>query len=188
MKVKIDDEILEIEYPTFIEWIKTGKITEYSLVFSQLVTDGRWMRAGDMRIFRLFSQDELPLSPPTSFRDDSLLQTTERIKTVKEMTPAEMRFISFQRGLPRLTLILIAVNVFIFILQSIAGGSTNLEVLIKFGAYSRPLILEHGEYWRILTHIFLHIGLLHLLVNMGVLFVVGMVLEGLYGKERLLSL
>jgi len=183
MKIKIDDDIVEIEYPTFIEWIRTGRITADNLVFSRFVTDGQWMRAGDIRIFKLFSQDT-DLRQAGSPASSPARAETKPIETVKPLAPEEVHFLLFQRGLPRLTLVLIAVNVFIFILQSIAGGSTDLEVLIRFGAYSYPLILYHGEYWRILTHIFLHIGLPHLLVNMGVLFIVGMVLEGLYGKER----
>jgi len=190
MKVKIDDEISEIAYPTFIEWIQSGKITEDSLVSSQAATDGEWMRAGDMRIFGLFSEGgalhqgedgEIEAIEPPMKPDDGSRLTAKKI-----LEPEEIYFLSFQRRLPRLTLVLVGINVLIFVLQTIAGGSTDPEVLIKFGAYSQPLILYHGEYWRILTHIFLHIGLSHLLVNMGVLFVVGMVLEGLYGKERFL--
>ena len=149
------------------------------MVFSEIVTDGQWMRAGEMSIFRRFS--------PAAEGHQLEVGETEAIETARRLLePEEIYFLSFQRILPRLTLILIGLNVLIFVLQSIAGGSTDPWVLIKFGAYSQPLILSHGEYWRLLTHIFLHIGLPHLLVNMGVLFVVGMVLEGLYGKERFL--
>lgn len=83
------------------------------------------------------------------------------------------------------TFVFLAVNVFIFLLMSYAGpgGSENNEVLRAYGAKYNSLINE-GEWWRLVTPVFLHIGWLHLLVNMYSLFILGPYVEKLYGSAR----
>jgi rhomboid protease GluP len=87
------------------------------------------------------------------------------------------------RRTPQVTYFLIAFNVAIFILMTLAGGSTRIETLLNFGAMYRPLFTG-GEYWRLITPIFLHIGILHLAFNMYALFVLGSVAEQIYGSTR----
>lgn len=83
------------------------------------------------------------------------------------------------------TFVFLAINVFIFLLMSFAapGGSENNEVLSAYGAKYNSLINE-GQWWRLVTPVFLHIGWLHLLVNMYSLFVLGPYVEKLYGSAR----
>lgn len=88
-------------------------------------------------------------------------------------------------GKPMFTYILIAINVFIFILLEINGGSNNPYTLIEFGAKYNPAILE-GEWWRLFSSMFLHVGILHLLMNMLALYYLGTLVERIYGKWRFL--
>ncbi|MFL6210191.1 MAG: rhomboid family intramembrane serine protease [Pyrinomonadaceae bacterium] len=84
------------------------------------------------------------------------------------------------------TFVLLAVNVFIFLLMQFSGlpgGSENPEVLRQYGAKFNSLI-NHGEWWRLITPVFLHIGWLHLLVNMYSLFALGPYVERLYGSAK----
>jgi rhomboid protease GluP len=83
------------------------------------------------------------------------------------------------------TFVFLAVNVFIFLLMSYAapGGSENNEVLRAYGAKYNSLI-NAGEWWRLVTPVFLHIGWIHLLVNMYSLFILGPYVEKLYGSAR----
>jgi len=83
------------------------------------------------------------------------------------------------------TFVFLAVNVLIFLLMSSAGpgGSENNEVLRAYGAKYNSLINE-GEWWRLVTPVFLHIGWLHLFVNMYSLFILGPYVEKLYGSAR----
>lgn len=106
----------------------------------------------------------------------------------RSLTPEQRQFISkihFRKV--RVTYLLIAINVLLFILLEWNGGSRNATVLVEFGARFTPLIRE-GQYWRLLTNIFLHAGYLHILFNMYGLFNLGSVLERLYGPTRFLFL
>ncbi|HEY9722628.1 MAG TPA: rhomboid family intramembrane serine protease [Oscillatoriaceae cyanobacterium] len=70
-----------------------------------------------------------------------------------------------------------------YALSELLGGSTDPGVLLRMGANFRPLV-QSGEVWRLVTASFLHIGLLHLAVNGYSLFVVGPMLEKLYGSLK----
>src|SRR5699024_2263577 len=89
----------------------------------------------------------------------------------------------FSFGKPRLTYAFILLNVFIFIFLEASGSSMDINHLIQFGAKYNPAILE-GEWWRIVSSMFLHIGFFHLLMNMIALFYLGAAVERIYGTFR----
>src|SRR5579862_9564853 len=85
-----------------------------------------------------------------------------------------------------ITPILINLNIAIFVLMIISGVNFFLpdnESLIKWGANFRPVTLE-GQWWRLITNCFLHIGVFHLLMNMYALLYIGVLLEPYLGKAR----
>ncbi|MGD8518015.1 MAG: rhomboid family intramembrane serine protease [Anaerolineae bacterium] len=86
---------------------------------------------------------------------------------------------------PVVTWILLAAIVVMFALETLAGGSTNTQVLVRFGAKVNPLIAA-GEYWRLFTAMFLHIGIVHLAFNGYALVVIGTEAERLLGAGRFL--
>jgi rhomboid protease GluP len=94
---------------------------------------------------------------------------------------------------PRWTFILLGVNIAVFLAMTVfgalnglgLGGSQDFRVLLIFGAMQNQLIAQ-GEYHRLLTSMFLHIGLIHLLFNSYALYVVGQDVERLYGSARFL--
>lgn len=86
---------------------------------------------------------------------------------------------------PRVTWVLLVVIVAVFAVETAAGGSTATDVLIRLGAMVTHRIAS-GEYWRLLTSMFLHIGAVHLLFNAYALFALGSELERLFGWEKLL--
>ncbi|NOZ06520.1 MAG: rhomboid family intramembrane serine protease [Chloroflexi bacterium] len=88
---------------------------------------------------------------------------------------------------PRFTYILLAINVAVWLAMTAMGGSTNTGTLIRFGAKVNDLIVQ-GQYWRLLTSIFLHAGIAHLGFNMYALYVLGLEVERLYGHKRFLVL
>src|SRR5213592_945060 len=88
---------------------------------------------------------------------------------------------------PRFTYIFLAVNIGIFLLMSLAGGTTNEATLMAFGVKSNAEI-NQGQIWRLVTPIFIHIGLLHLFFNSYALWIVGPQVEKLYGSTRFVIL
>lgn len=84
------------------------------------------------------------------------------------------------------TPILLNLNLFVFILMVLMGVNAfdpDGESLIRWGANFKP-ITTAGEPWRLLTNCFLHIGILHLLLNMYALVFIGQILEPYLGKTR----
>jgi rhomboid protease GluP len=90
------------------------------------------------------------------------------------------------------TMIFIGANFAMFAIEWLSGGmglmSANDEVLRALGMKDNYLILEQGEYWRLISCIFLHIGLIHLLLNNYALWIVGQEIERLYGSARFVLL
>lgn len=82
---------------------------------------------------------------------------------------------------------LIIANVIIFILMTLTGGSTNTQNLIRFGAMY-PSLVQQGQIWRLITPMFIHIGITHLLMNMIFLFSIGNLVESIYGKKNFLKI
>jgi len=88
-----------------------------------------------------------------------------------------------RRYWPVATLVILGLNILIFLLMTLAGGSTNPEILLDFGASYAPYF-HRGEYWRAVMPMFLHIGWLHLAVNSYALYLLGPILERVYGYGR----
>ncbi len=82
---------------------------------------------------------------------------------------------------PWVTVGLIAVNLFVH-LWSLRGGPLDMDAMVALGGKAAPLITDIGETWRLFTANFFHWGLLHLGVNLFVLFNVGGALESAYRR------
>ncbi|TCC87402.1 rhomboid family intramembrane serine protease [Pedobacter hiemivivus] len=88
-----------------------------------------------------------------------------------------------------ITPILLNLNLLIFILMVLLGVNPfnpDGESLIRWGANFKP-VTTAGEPWRLLTNCFLHIGILHLLMNMYALVFIGVILEPYLGKTRFVA-
>jgi rhomboid protease GluP len=91
----------------------------------------------------------------------------------------------------KFTIILLVTNVFVFLVTWQTSGIplsmfTPLpnEVLLAFGAKLNYLIQTQHEWWRLVTPMFLHVNLLHLVINMYSLWIVGPYVERLYGSAK----
>ncbi len=94
---------------------------------------------------------------------------------------------AFREQRPTLTYLLIAVNVAVYVAGLAYGGNLspfdNTSRLINDYGLAGPLV-ANGEWWRVITSGFLHLGLLHLAFNMYCLYAVGGVLERVIGPVR----
>src|SRR4029450_12676871 len=89
------------------------------------------------------------------------------------------------------TIILLVANIFVFTLMwQTSGAPLSLtaplpaEVLLPFGAKLNYYIHTMHQWWRFVTPMFLHVNLLHLIVNMYSLWIVGPYVEELYGSAK----
>ena len=93
----------------------------------------------------------------------------------------------------KFTIILLIANVFVFLLMWQSSGlswHTLWEVfpepvLLAYGAKQNVLInAPYHQWWRFVTPMFVHVNLIHLLVNMYSLWIVGPYVEKLYGSAK----
>lgn len=84
------------------------------------------------------------------------------------------------------TVALIVINVAVFFIMSLFGNTEDAMFMLEHGAMFEPLITEEHEYYRIITSMFLHFGIEHLLNNMVILGALGWNLELETGKIRFL--
>ena len=85
---------------------------------------------------------------------------------------------------------LVAINVLVFLAMVLKGASVTQptsDQLLRWGANFGPLTLT-GQWWRLLTAMFAHIGLVHLALNMWCLWQLGLLAEYLYGPKTFLAL
>ena len=178
MKIQITDQIFEIDEPTLYDWIKLGRVPRDASVWSETLTDGQWQPISELP----------PVRKLWGLDSDSESTNVGQSENSRNELKTGQRFLKYPKRLPMVTLILIILNVAIFhpLELRLIASSEDLRPLIQFGAYSYHLIVEDGEYWRLLTSTFLHAHALHLLLNMGILFLLGSLLERLYGKGRFL--
>jgi membrane associated rhomboid family serine protease len=92
------------------------------------------------------------------------------------------------------SLVILTINIVLFVLMSIVevrnGGSGEAfvksasgGVLNDFGALV-PSLASAGQWWRLVTFNFLHIGLMHLMFNSSALFSIGPQVEGIFGSQK----
>jgi rhomboid protease GluP len=78
---------------------------------------------------------------------------------------------------------LLTINILLWLLTELAGSSEDPDTLLAFGAMFGPLIAS-GEYWRLFTAMFLHVGIWHLVFNNIGLLIFGRMVEQIFGHVR----
>ncbi|MBA2746198.1 MAG: rhomboid family intramembrane serine protease [Flavisolibacter sp.] len=96
---------------------------------------------------------------------------------------------NISQGSRMITYVIIGVNVLVFLLMVLNGVSflqPTVNDLQQWGGNYKPLTTG-GEWWRLITSVFVHVGVIHLLFNMYALFMIGNYLEPMLGRLRFLA-
>jgi rhomboid protease GluP len=96
-----------------------------------------------------------------------------------------MIFMMKRRSLLSPTIILVAANVLVYICTSLVGGSfieTDYEVMRTFG--QNNLNVLEGQYWQLISSMFVHANITHLGLNMLFLLIFGLRAEELFTTEE----
>ncbi len=88
------------------------------------------------------------------------------------------------KNCPIVTYGIIAINVIIFLWLEWMGDTENVILMVRNGALMKNLVIDEGQWWRMLTSCFLHFGFSHILGNMIILALAGDFLEKEIGHVR----
>lgn len=118
-------------------------------------------------------------------------QNPEEVQPVPEVekTAPEANKIAVQIPAvkPIVTIVLIAINVILYVLQLLSEQIYQVDLLFLIGGKFNELILA-GQLWRLITPAFIHGSIPHLFFNMYGLYIIGRGLERSYGHWRFLGL
>lgn len=100
-------------------------------------------------------------------------------------------------GAQSISFIILTINILLFVVMSLVevnngrGAEAFIQsasgpVLYDFGALS-PQAVAAGQWWRLVTFNFLHIGLMHLLFNSSALYQIGPQVEEIYGSQKFIG-
>ena len=131
-----------------------------------------------------------PICPDCMVQAPVGFQCPECVARGKVATAPRTTFGGHIEERPRATLGLIAVNVVMFGLTVLTkggflSGAGSSSLVRDFGV--QPAAIADGEWWRLLTAMFLHGGVMHLFLNMFALYILGSELERLLGWWRFLG-
>jgi membrane associated rhomboid family serine protease len=126
---------------------------------------------------------------PVGMRCPECSNERQKVYTRNDITPGPVA--AAWREMP-VTTALIAINIVVFLLQIATGSQFGLMTsgvsgwVTEHGVFFGPLI-ANGEYWRVITPGFLHFGLLHIALNMYLLYVLGRMLEPELGGVQMIA-
>lgn len=164
---------------------------------SQLMDWGKNKENTDILV-ELINQMSTTLSPDEIEQKYEALKPTLIAGTEATLNQAPLAskekmngFLSIFKPVPGyfITPILLNLNILIFILMVLSGVGFFLpdnQDMLNWGANFKPMTLD-GQWWRLITCCFLHIGVFHLLMNMYALLYIGLLLEPLLGSAKFLA-
>jgi rhomboid protease GluP len=159
------------------DWGKNRKnVVAYEQRFNELRSDADEYAV--VEAFEAFRNDH------RSLYDESNAGAREFLKD----KPGRTKGFLFRKGFV-VTPSLIVINFLVFLGMVLTGADIvepTSSHIFRWGGNLGPVTIE-GQWWRLVTSQFVHIGIIHLLTNMVALLFVGMTLEPLFGKSRFLT-
>lgn len=86
------------------------------------------------------------------------------------------------RKIPLVTAVIALINILVFIILEAGGSTLDSGYMLSHGALEYSAVFEQGQYYRLLSHFFMHFGMEHLVNNMFVFIVLGYHLENIIGR------
>ncbi|MBR3198986.1 MAG: rhomboid family intramembrane serine protease [Bacilli bacterium] len=134
----------------------------------------------DLNNYRFVTAYFPDIMKDTNFKEkgfELFLKITDDINKKNE-EDAKMNEDVFKMKKPYITYGLVAINIIIFLISKIFN-------ILPIFAVNR-IAIRNGEYYRLITGIFLHANTLHLVFNCYALYIIGMQLESFLGKFKYL--
>jgi len=147
---------------------------------SQLAAQGRYESARRLATALQF------LHPTPQLRDQvRVFRALEMRHGAAANIPSEAASQDRQRlrGAP-VVIVLIVLNLAVFCIELWRGALANSVILHRLGSLDFFAVIQKGEFWRLITALFLHFNFLHLGFNLFALYVLGPPLEKVLGTIR----
>jgi rhomboid protease GluP len=139
--------------------------------------------AGPIHVEMLISRKALGLEP---FQEDLKAELPDEREAI-ETPPEQQTSIELPDIKPLVTTSLMVATVFIYALQILTGLLLGYDLPATIGMKVNELIVG-GQYWRLITPMFLHGSFIHLGFNMYALNILGKRVERLFGHSRFIGL
>src|SRR3990170_7332900 len=117
-----------------------------------------------------------------SLKEETIVMAEKELKETEEVN----KVMNLSTGNVYVTYGIIAINVLVFISMAVSGVSLMSptgEDIVNWGGNFSPYT-NSGDWWRLITCVFVHIGIIHLLFNMYALYTIGVYLEPMLGKTK----
>ena len=106
------------------------------------------------------------------------------------MPPQPVRRVRPSWAVAPATYLLVGINCAVFlamVARGVSAGAPTTDQLMYWGADHAGAVLLGGEWWRIVSAMFVHVGILHLATNMWCLWNLGLLAEPLMGSGGVLA-
>ncbi len=130
------------------------------------------------------AQDQLATSISQFLRDHDELAGIDIRNPVREAREF-MESVRVLAPMPWVTSFLVVTNVIVWIAMVAAGAKilgSPIPMLYEWGANATSAVQE-GQAWRLLSSVFLHGNVFHLVINMAALISAGLIVERIYGHR-----
>lgn len=115
-------------------------------------------------------------------KQHTIAAATDEAKQAQEIN----KVMNLSTGSKTITYGIIGINIIVFILMVVSGvdffAPTGIDIM-QWGANYKPLTLT-GDWWRLMSCVFVHIGIIHIAFNMYALYMVGIYLEPMLGTIK----
>lgn len=182
---RIKKKTMSFSINTLSIFVNLGDNVELDIVSEDNIDCANIKTTEDLKKYQ-FIMDEFPtITKKTNFKEEGLdlfVKLTNDIGEVNKTNQKQAEDL-FAKKDPIMTKILITINIVIFVLQLVLGW----DVVASFGANYAPFV-KSGKFYVLITSMFIHGNLIHLLFNMYALYIIGPQVESFYGKIKYLAI